>query len=147
MCFRFDHIFYTGNTVVGKIVMRAAAEYMTPVTLECGGKSPTYVDDSADLAVTCRRIVWGRFANAGQTCVAPDYVLCSKEMQVKNKQLAKRDFSHFLLFLICFNNSKGTHETSAREDDQRVLWRLAQRVRLVRTHRQRPTLSVNISLI
>lgn len=72
---RFDHIFYTGNAAVGRVVMRAAAEHLTPVTLELGGKSPTFVDEGVDLAVAARRIVWGKFTNAGQTCVAPDYVL------------------------------------------------------------------------
>jgi aldehyde dehydrogenase (NAD+) len=72
---RFDHIFYTGNGTVGRIVMRAAAEHLTPVTLELGGKSPAIVARDADLAVTARRIAWGKFVNAGQTCVAPDYVL------------------------------------------------------------------------
>lgn len=56
---RFDYIFYTGNTVVGKIIATAAAKYMTPVTLECGGKSPTYIDESADLGVTAKRLLWG----------------------------------------------------------------------------------------
>jgi aldehyde dehydrogenase (NAD+) len=72
---RFDHIFYTGNGSVGRIVMRAAAEHLTPVTLELGGKSPCIVDETADLEVTARRIVWGKFFNCGQTCVAPDYIL------------------------------------------------------------------------
>jgi len=71
----FDHIFYTGNGQVGRIVMRAAAEHLTPVTLELGGKSPCVVDHTADLDVTARRVVWGKFYNCGQTCVAPDYVL------------------------------------------------------------------------
>ncbi len=71
----FDHIFYTGNGAVGKIVMRAAAEHLTPVTLELGGKSPAIVTSSADLDVSARRIAWGKCVNAGQTCVAPDYVL------------------------------------------------------------------------
>ncbi|MEU1285881.1 aldehyde dehydrogenase family protein [Kitasatospora sp. NPDC005856] len=72
---RFDHIFYTGNGAVGRIVMTAAAKHLTPVTLELGGKSPVVVDRDADLAVTARRIARGKFLNAGQTCVAPDYVL------------------------------------------------------------------------
>jgi aldehyde dehydrogenase (NAD+) len=80
---KFDYIFYTGNTMVGKIVMAAAAKHMTPVTLECGGKNPVYVDESADMEVTAKRLCWGRFANNGQTCVAPDYVLCTKETQVR----------------------------------------------------------------
>lgn len=72
---RFDHIFYTGNGTVGRIVMTAAAKHLTPVTLELGGKSPCIVDRTADLDVAAKRIVWGKFFNAGQTCVAPDYVL------------------------------------------------------------------------
>ncbi len=76
---KWDHIFYTGGEHVGRIVMRAAAEHLTPVTLELGGKSPCLVDKRADLKVTARRIVWGKWMNAGQTCVAPDYVLVEKE--------------------------------------------------------------------
>ena len=72
---RFDHIFYTGNGRVGRIVARAAAEHLTPITLELGGKSPVYVDDTVPLADVARRMAWGKFMNAGQTCVAPDYVL------------------------------------------------------------------------
>ncbi|GAA1326149.1 aldehyde dehydrogenase family protein [Leucobacter albus] len=72
---RFDHIFYTGNGRVGRVVARAAAEHLTPITLELGGKSPAYVDASVPLADAAKRIVWGKFMNAGQTCVAPDYVL------------------------------------------------------------------------
>lgn len=75
---QFDHIIYTGGDVVGKIVMRAAAEYLTPVTLELGGKSPCIVDSTTDLDVTAARIVWSKWMNAGQTCVAPDYVLVEK---------------------------------------------------------------------
>ena len=72
---KWDHIFYTGNGRVGRIVMEAAAKHLTPVTLELGGKSPCIVDESADLDTTAKRIVHGKFVNAGQTCVAPDYVL------------------------------------------------------------------------
>jgi aldehyde dehydrogenase (NAD+) len=72
---RFDHIFYTGNGTVGRVVMRAAAEHLTPVALELGGKSPAFVDRDADPAVVADRLVRGKFLNAGQTCVAPDYVL------------------------------------------------------------------------
>lgn len=74
---RFDHIFFTGGQNAARAVMRAAAEHLTPVTLELGGRCPAYVDGTADLATTARRIAWGRFVNAGQTCVAPDYVLAS----------------------------------------------------------------------
>lgn len=72
---KWDHIFYTGNGKVGSIVMQAAAKHLTPVTLELGGKSPCIVDESADLDLAAKRIVYGKFFNAGQTCVAPDYVL------------------------------------------------------------------------
>jgi aldehyde dehydrogenase (NAD+) len=75
---RFDHIVYTGGGRVGRIVMKAAAEHLTPVTLELGGKSPAVVDDSADIASAARRIIWGKCLNAGQTCIAPDYVLVSR---------------------------------------------------------------------
>jgi len=77
---RFDTIFYTGNGRVGRIVMEAAAAHLTPVTLELGGKSPVIVDADADLAVAARRIAWGKFLNAGQTCVAPDYVLVHEQV-------------------------------------------------------------------
>ncbi|MFD6490521.1 aldehyde dehydrogenase family protein [Streptomyces sp. NPDC059944] len=76
---RFDQIFYTGNGTVGRIVMRAAAEHLTPVALELGGKSPAFVDRGTDLAVVADRLVRGKFLNAGQTCVAPDYVLTDPE--------------------------------------------------------------------
>jgi len=72
---RWDKIFYTGNGRVGRIVMTAAAEHLTPVTLELGGKSPVVVDRTANLRVAGRRIAWGKYLNAGQTCIAPDYVL------------------------------------------------------------------------
>lgn len=73
----FDHIFYTGGELVGKVVMAAAAKHLTPVTLELGGKSPCIVGEDTNIEVTARRIVWGKWLNAGQTCVAPDYVLVS----------------------------------------------------------------------
>ncbi|MGW7257613.1 aldehyde dehydrogenase family protein [Streptomyces sp. NPDC054834] len=76
---RFDHVFYTGNGTVGRIVMRAAAEHLTPVTLELGGKSPAFVDRGTDLDVVADRLARGKFLNAGQTCVAPDYVLTDPE--------------------------------------------------------------------
>jgi aldehyde dehydrogenase (NAD+) len=75
---RFDYIFYTGNGRVGRIVMEAAARHLTPVTLELGGKSPVIVDDDTDLAVAARRVAWGKYLNAGQTCIAPDYALVVK---------------------------------------------------------------------
>lgn len=75
---RFDHIFFTGGAKVGRIVMEAAARHLTPVTLELGGKSPCVVAADADPGLAAERIVWGKFINAGQTCVAPDYVLVER---------------------------------------------------------------------
>jgi aldehyde dehydrogenase (NAD+) len=72
---RFDHIFFTGSTAVGKVVAKAAAEHLTPTVLELGGKSPAIVAPDADISVTAHRIAWGKFLNAGQTCIAPDYIL------------------------------------------------------------------------
>ena len=82
---KFDYIFFTGSVEVGKTVMAAAAENLTPVTLELGGKSPCIVDCNTNLEITARRIVWGKCLNAGQTCVAPDYLLVHKD--VKNDLL------------------------------------------------------------
>lgn len=78
---KFDHIFYTGGTRVGQIVMEAAAKQLTPVTLELGGKSPCIVDKNVDLKVAAKRIVWGKYLNAGQTCVAPDYLLVHEDIK------------------------------------------------------------------
>lgn len=87
---RFDHIFYTGNGQVAKIIMRAAAEHLTPVTLELGGKSPVYIDDSVDLEIAAQRLVWGKYLNAGQTCVAPDYVLATPAVAAKLVKILPR---------------------------------------------------------
>ncbi|XP_062529802.1 aldehyde dehydrogenase isoform X2 [Bombyx mori] len=87
---RFDYIFYTGGTNVGRIVYEAATKNLTPVTLELGGKSPVYVDNTVDIVVTAKRILWGKFINVGQTCIAPDYVLCTKEVQNKFLEASKK---------------------------------------------------------
>lgn len=84
---RWDYIFFTGSTHVGKIVYQAAAKHLTPVTLELGGKSPCIVDKNIHLENTARRIVWGKFLNVGQTCIAPDYLLVHKD--IKEKLIAK----------------------------------------------------------
>jgi aldehyde dehydrogenase (NAD+) len=84
---QFDYIFYTGNGTVGRVVMTAAAKHLTPLTMELGGKSPCIVNSDTDLDVAARRIVWGKFSNAGQTCVAPDYVLVHEA--VEEQLLAK----------------------------------------------------------
>lgn len=85
---RWDYIFFTGSVPVGKIVAKAAAENLTPVTLELGGKNPCIIDNTANLKLAAKRIVWGKFINAGQTCIAPDYILIQKDMK-----------SHFMEFM------------------------------------------------
>lgn len=85
---RWDYIFFTGSVAVGKIVAKAAAENLTPVTLELGGKNPCIIDETANLKLAAKRIVWGKFLNAGQTCIAPDYILIQKDMK-----------SHFVTYL------------------------------------------------
>lgn len=77
---KFDHIFFTGGTRVGKIVMAAAAQHLTPVTLELGGKNPCIVDKQVPIDLTARRIAWGKFLNAGQTCLAPDFICVDREI-------------------------------------------------------------------
>lgn len=78
---RFDHIFFTGGTAIGRVILAGAAKHLTPVTLELGGKSPCIVDVDVSLEVTARRIVWGKFVNAGQTCLAPDYLLVNRRIK------------------------------------------------------------------
>ena len=85
---RWDYIFFTGSVAVGKIVAKAAAKNLTPVTLELGGKNPCIIDETANLKLAAKRIVWGKFVNAGQTCIAPDYILIQKNM--------KKHFVNFL---------------------------------------------------
>lgn len=85
---RWDYIFFTGSVAVGKIVAKAASENLTPITLELGGKNPCVIDETANLRLAAKRIVWGKFMNAGQTCIAPDYILIQKNMK-----------SHFIDFL------------------------------------------------
>ena len=88
----FDYIFFTGSQSVGKEVMRNAAEHLTPVTLELGGKSPCIVDKSADIKLAARRIVFGKYLNCGQTCVAPDYIYCHRSVKDRLvKEVQKTD--------------------------------------------------------
>ena len=87
---KFDYIFFTGSVNVGRYVMEKAAKHLTPVSLELGGKSPCIVDETADIKLAARRIVWGKFLNCGQTCVAPDYILVQKSVKEKLvKQIEK----------------------------------------------------------
>ena len=92
---RFDHIFFTGSTRVGQIVYEAAAKHLTPVTLELGGKSPTIVDATAKLDVAAKRIVFGKFINAGQTCIAPDYIYVHASIKDRFIETVKRTIDAF----------------------------------------------------
>lgn len=92
---KFDKIFFTGSTKVGKIVYKAAAEHLTPVTLELGGKSPVIVTKEANIEVAAKRIVWGKFLNAGQTCVAPDYVLVEESVKEQFLESLKKFITEF----------------------------------------------------
>ncbi|XP_037069044.1 aldehyde dehydrogenase family 3 member B1-like isoform X1 [Pollicipes pollicipes] len=87
---RFDYIFYTGSSAVGKIVREASNRHLTPVTLELGGKSPVYLDDSVNMDYAVRRILWGKVINLGQTCIAPDYLLCNKATEARFLRQAKQ---------------------------------------------------------
>ncbi len=88
---RFDKIFFTGSVPVGKIIYQAAAKYLTPVTLELGGKSPAIITDDRHLEVIVKRLVWAKFLNAGQTCIAPDYVLVPQALEKRFLELVKKE--------------------------------------------------------
>lgn len=91
----FDHILFTGGPAIGKAVMAAAAKHLTPVTLELGGKSPCVIDADVDIETTARRIVWGKFINAGQTCIAPDYLLVDRQIKPQLLQAICRCLQEF----------------------------------------------------
>lgn len=92
---QFNYIFFTGSSNVGKIVMKAASEHLTPVTLELGGKSPVIVDKDADIKLAAKRIVWGKFTNAGQTCVAPDFLYVHEKVKKKLVKALKKYIKSF----------------------------------------------------
>jgi aldehyde dehydrogenase (NAD+) len=92
---KFDHIFFTGGTAIGRIVMAAAAKHLTPVTLELGGKSPCIVDADVNLEVAAKRIAWGKFLNAGQTCIAPDYLLVDRRIKSELIDLIQQQLQNF----------------------------------------------------
>lgn len=124
----FDYIFFTGSQAVGKEVMRHAAEHLTPVTLELGGKSPCIVDKTADIRLAARRIVFGKYLNCGQTCVAPDYILCDPAVkdylvaeikrqirkQFGKKPLANPDYGKII-------NTKHFHRINGLIDPEKVV--------------------------
>ena len=101
---RFDIIFFTGSPSLGKVVMRAAAEYLTPVILELGGKSPCIVDESANIEITAKRIAWSKSINAGQTCIAPDYLLVHES--IKEKLIYKIEIEFKEMFGVNCQESK-----------------------------------------
>ena len=92
---RFDYIFYSGEPHIGKLVHTAACKHLTPTTLVMGGKNPVYVDKTADMDMTARRILWGKCMNSGQTCIGPEYVLCTKSVQEKFIEACKKALSEF----------------------------------------------------
>jgi aldehyde dehydrogenase (NAD+) len=92
---QFDYIFFTGSVEVGKIVMEKASKYLTPVSLELGGKSPAIVDSTADIALAAKRIAFGKFLNAGQTCIAPDYVLVDRQVGDSFIAALKQEIENF----------------------------------------------------
>ncbi|MEA5580903.1 aldehyde dehydrogenase [Nodularia harveyana UHCC-0300] len=116
---KFDHIFFTGGTAVGKIVMAAAAKHLTPVTLELGGKSPCIIDTEINLEYTARRIVWGKFINAGQTCIAPDYLLVDQKIKKDLINEMKKCLTEF------YGDNPATSPDYARIISQKQFDRLA----------------------
>lgn len=97
----FDYIFFTGSTKVGKIVMEKASKTLTPVSLELGGKSPVIIDKTANIPLSAKRIAWGKILNAGQTCIAPDYVLIEREVKAE----FIREYKHVIEDLFFENNN------------------------------------------
>jgi aldehyde dehydrogenase (NAD+) len=117
----FDHIFFTGSSYIGKIVMKAAAENLSSVTLELGGKSPVIVDETANLADAVKKIAWGKYMNSGQTCVAPDYLFVHQNSHGKFMELLKKEIA------LVYGNSEADREKSpdfARIVDQKHYTRL-----------------------
>lgn len=122
---KFDHIFFTGGTEIGRIVMQAAAKNLTPVTLELGGKSPCIVDRSVRLDYAAKRIAWGKFINAGQTCIAPDYLLVDESIKAEFMLLLARAIKEL------YGDNPSTSPDFSRIINQRQLSRLAS---LLTTH-------------
>lgn len=122
---RFDKIFFTGSTRVGRLVYEAAAKHLTPVTLELGDKSPVIITQSADLDIAAKRIVWGKFLNAGQTCVAPDYVLADEKIEEEllsrlKFYIEKFDYASQSLHYTRIINEKNFHRLQNLIDKEHV---------------------------
>ena len=124
---RFDKIFFTGSPRVGKIVYKAAAEHLTPVTLELGGKSPAFVTEKADLQIAAKRIVWGKFINAGQTCVAPDYLYVAENIKAKFlkvliEEIKKRNYTDNVDHYCKIINERNFDRLKKMIDRQKVVY-------------------------
>ncbi|KAF6092128.1 aldehyde dehydrogenase 3 family member A1 [Phyllostomus discolor] len=133
---RFDHILYTGSPGVGKIVMTAAAKHLTPVTLELGGKSPCYVDKDCDLDLACRRIAWGKYMNSGQTCVAPDYILCDPSIQnqvvEKLKKAVKEEIFGPIMPIVCVRSLEEAIQFINQREKPLALYVFSQNDRVIK---------------
>lgn len=124
---KWDKIFFTGSTTVGRIVYQAAAKNLTPVTLELGGKSPVIVTKSADLSLAVKRIVWGKFLNAGQTCIAPDYVLINENvkdefLKLLKERILEMDFSYENLNYPQIINERNYQRLKAMVDEDKIYY-------------------------
>ncbi|MDF0554630.1 aldehyde dehydrogenase [Kamptonema sp. UHCC 0994] len=117
---KFDHIFFTGGTKIGQVVMEAAAKHLTPVTLELGGKSPCIVDSEIQIEYTAKRIAWGKFINAGQTCIAPDYLLVDRKVKPDLLRAIKASIQEF------YGDDPAKSPDYCRIINQRHLGRLAE---------------------
>ena len=117
---KFDKIFFTGSTTVGRIVYQAAAKNLTPVTLELGGKSPVIITEDCDLDVSVKRLIWAKFVNAGQTCIAPDYVLVHKSVEKMFLEKAKAEIVASDLSVsngkLCADHQREKHHQNPRND-------------------------------
>lgn len=116
---RWDYIFFTGSVFVGKIIAKAAAEHLTPVTLELGGKNPCIIDETVNIKLTAKRIVWGKFINAGQTCIAPDYILIHKSVKEEFYKALEKEIE------LAYSNTPKQSEDFARIVNDKNFNRLA----------------------
>lgn len=122
---RFDKIFFTGSTTVGRIVYQAAAKHLTPVTLELGGKSPAFITESCDMKMSVKRLVWAKFLNSGQTCIAPDYILVHHKVKqafldALSAEMKKNEFSFEAGTLVQIINDKNVDRLAKLIDPTKV---------------------------
>ncbi len=119
---KWDHIFFTGSPQVGKIVMKAASQHLTSVSLELGGKSPCIIDETANLKTSAQKLLWGKFINAGQTCIAPDYVLIHKSKEQELLKYLKEELS------VMYGEDMEKSDSLARIISQKHTQRLGQMI-------------------